>query len=495
MMPVPPRPAAATGPPEPTVASVAVGEGRPAVARSFRFHRPRGPFCGLGYCQQCPVRTDAGSALACETPAGAGRSAPRLDPLRPIGRRGERLPPWFYEHRFGWPAALRQTYLRVLRHLSSAAPLPPDGIALRPGRRADGDLETAVLVIGGGPTGLTAARAAADHGHRVVVVERTAARPSVAGLDIVRATCVGIYGEEAIAAIVGDDGPAVVRFERLIVATGAYDRPLAYLGNDLPGTIGVRAFERYAAAGSFRAGARVGVFAARSEAERTLTAARRAGIEPVFVAGPEEPPSGASSPGPGRLERAVGRTRVRAVRFDDGETRACDVLVLGFSQPSFELQAQAGAPLATAGVPEVVVVAGQARVPIVAVGGAAGDVDVEDAGERAAVAVDGWLRGSSVPSPAARVLPDPAVRHPDAFVCPCEDVRVRDLEAAIADGFGSAELIKRRTGAGTGPCQGKLCLGEIAAVLRAAGVAPTLPTIRTPARPVSLAAIAGSADA
>jgi hypothetical protein len=57
------------------------------------------------------------------------------------------------------------------------------------------------------------------------------------------------------------------------------------------------------------------------------------------------------------------------------------------------------------------------------------------------------------------------------------------------------KLLKRRTGAGTGPCQGKLCVGEISETLRAGGLTTDLPTVRSPARPVSVAALAGMADA
>ena len=52
-------------------------------------------------------------------------------------------------------------------------------------------------------------------------------------------------------------------------------------------------------------------------------------------------------------------------------------------------------------------------------------------------------------------------------------MRRRDVETAIADGFADVELLKRRTGAGTGPCQGKLCHGEMLACLA------DLPTVIT----------------
>lgn len=43
-------------------------------------------------------------------------------------------------------------------------------------------------------------------------------------------------------------------------------------------------------------------------------------------------------------------------------------------------------------------------------------------------------------------------------VCRCEDVTLGDLEQAMADGYLDIEEVKRFTGLGTGPCQGKECL-------------------------------------
>ena len=45
-----------------------------------------------------------------------------------------------------------------------------------------------------------------------------------------------------------------------------------------------------------------------------------------------------------------------------------------------------------------------------------------------------------------------------AFVCLCEDVTVEELRSAIKRGYTNIEDIKRITGIGTGPCQGKQCL-------------------------------------
>ncbi|MES1172134.1 MAG: (2Fe-2S)-binding protein [Bacteroidota bacterium] len=59
------------------------------------------------------------------------------------------------------------------------------------------------------------------------------------------------------------------------------------------------------------------------------------------------------------------------------------------------------------------------------------------------------------------------------ILCRCEDVTAADIEAAVASGFDDLEEVKRYTGFGTGPCQGKECLRAVAlAISAASGRAP-----------------------
>jgi len=44
------------------------------------------------------------------------------------------------------------------------------------------------------------------------------------------------------------------------------------------------------------------------------------------------------------------------------------------------------------------------------------------------------------------------------IVCRCEDVTLDDVTEAVAAGHRDIEEIKRYTGLGTGPCQGRECL-------------------------------------
>ena len=79
-------------------------------------------------------------------------------------------------------------------------------------------------------------------------------------------------------------------------------------------------------------------------------------------------------------------------------------------------------------------------------------------------------------------------------LCRCEDVTLSDVERAIKTGFADLEEVKRYTGFGTGPCQGKECLRDIAAVIaRATARAPDQIspfTSRAPLFPTELAVFA-----
>jgi sarcosine oxidase subunit beta len=51
------------------------------------------------------------------------------------------------------------------------------------------------------------------------------------------------------------------------------------------------------------------------------------------------------------------------------------------------------------------------------------------------------------------------------IVCRCEDVTEDEVKAAIAHGYTDIEEVKRYTGFGTGPCQGKECHAFVALLL------------------------------
>jgi sarcosine oxidase subunit beta len=76
-------------------------------------------------------------------------------------------------------------------------------------------------------------------------------------------------------------------------------------------------------------------------------------------------------------------------------------------------------------------------------------------------------------------------------VCHCEDITLEELRSAVEQGYGDLETLKRFTGLGTGPCQGKRCLVQAIRWLARSQPARTLafPTVRPPVVPVRIDAL------
>ena len=244
----------------------------------------------------------------------------------------------------------------------------------------------------------------------------------------------GVYAD----GVVGATAPGEVleiACRRLVIATGAYLRLPPIAGNDLPGVVSIDALRAYIAQGADLSGRRIAVVGSAPE------------IDAVDVSD--------------RLPDAItGRGRVQGIRRD-GREIACDIVALGLDHPAVELALLAGARGVLSTGPLPVVLA----------------EDLPDWVE---------LRGRAAGRPTL-----PGCRtDPDSFACPCEDVRIRDLRTAVASGLRDVELIKRRTGAMTGPCQGKLCQGAVLTELRDLGIEPRPITPRPFAQLTRLADLA-----
>jgi bacterioferritin-associated ferredoxin len=414
--------------PAATVAGAAIAAGEPALSSSFRFHRPRGPICAGGYCEQCEIVVPEGRALACLLPvAAASGTGRRVAPLRPLGRVAEMMRPWFYERRFLRPRALRRLWLHALRHVSAAPSLAAVALPPRAPRKLV-EVEAATVVVG-----------AADRGSDAFIV-----RPDRG--DVV----VGVYPGRVLGVLRGDELLSI-SFERLVLATGSYERLPPVPGSDLPGVIGLDAFERYGSQGAIRPGTRVAAWAPASDHADVRLLAAKLKADLVWI----------GERAPRRIE---GRRKVCAVVTDRARF-ACDLVLIGVRQPALELALQAGARARiTAGELPVLVVEEQPE----------------------------WLELVGPAAAQSSRVPD-VVPAPGAILCLCEDVRTSDIAACVAQGFDSAELVKRRTGAMTGPCQGKMCAAAVLGALRDLGVDPAPTRARPLARPIALADLAADA--
>ncbi|RCG29653.1 FAD-dependent oxidoreductase [Sphaerisporangium album] len=348
-----------------------------------------------------------------------------------------------------------------------------------------------------------------------------------------------------------DERRVTLRARRLLIATGAHDRPLPFPGWDLPGVLtaggaqallkgdlvpagrtvvvaGTGPFLLPVAAGLAEAGARVaGVFEANGGA----------GLAPALAVRP-----GKLAEGAGYLWRLARRRVPYAVRHAVVEahggdrlthvtvarlgrdwtpgarrTIACDALAVGYGfVPQIELATQLGCATEAGGDGEQVVVvdAGmRTSVPGVYAAGEPTGVGGADLAE-----AEGWIAGRAVAADLGRpVRPAPALSrrrdrlaafgramqdaYPvrdgwkgwlrgDTLVCRCEEVPYARVREALALGATDARSVKLLARPGMGWCQGRVC-GY--AVARLAG--ETSPPPRRPvAHPVRLGDLAGLPD-
>ncbi|MBV9804919.1 MAG: (2Fe-2S)-binding protein, partial [Solirubrobacterales bacterium] len=163
-----------------TIGSALYAAGRRTFSRSFKYHRRRGLFCCAGHCPNCIVAVDgAPGARACIEPVTEGmrvehvnaRPGLELDVMRATDLIGSKLtPPGFYYKTFIRPRRLWPLYEKVLRHAAGLGVLrkeQPEREWRTEYRRRHAD----VLVIGGGSAGVAAAKAAAEEGADVVLVD------------------------------------------------------------------------------------------------------------------------------------------------------------------------------------------------------------------------------------------------------------------------------------------------------------------------------------
>lgn len=348
------------------VAAALVAAGHLVLARSPKYHRPRGPACFRAACDGCLLRVDGSpNALSCQV---AAREGMKLASQNHVGSREVdllRVTDWFFpkgmnhHELFAGVPGVSSIMQSFARRVAGLGTLPDAPGAARPARRRAVD----ALVVGAGAGGLAAAAALARAGKQVEVVDdalepggsaramagaagaalRHLVETSLATLRGARAavrvgtTAGAVFGPDVLLA--GPDGAELVAPRTLVLASGLHDGALAFPGNDLPGLFSARA------AGLLFAhdvvpGERVLALAvpgAAGYAAALADAARARGVEIGFLA-------------VDAVDEVHGSGRVKGVTVTvAGERRklAADALALDApGAPAYELAAQAGAELA-----------------------------------------------------------------------------------------------------------------------------------------------------
>ncbi|MBX6323095.1 MAG: FAD-dependent oxidoreductase, partial [Rhodospirillaceae bacterium] len=414
-------------------------------------------------------------------------------------------------------------------------------------------------VVGGGPAGLSVALRAAESGAEVVLIDdmprlggslcyarfdaaggrgesmadrlAAAAASSAAIRTLTEATCTGLFADNWLAVIQGHR-LYKLRAKAVVVATGSHEQPAVFRNNDLPGIMLGSAAQRLIRCYGVRPGRRAVVMTANADGHAVALDLAEAGVEVAAVADlrPELPASpltaaldergirvlpghavveALAAPGKRHVTGAVvapvtgpGQWGDPALRFD------CDLvcMAVGYS-PAGQLLHHAGARFAydeathmfaPAALPAGVFAAGS-------VGGAY-DLDAVIAEGRhagwAAARAAGFDAGAEPALPAERggrgvTHPWPIFPHPRGkeFVDFDEDLVIKDIVEAAAEGFDDVELLKRFSTVGMGPSQGRQStMAAVRILARETGRDLTgmqVTTQRPPSRPETFGQLAG----
>lgn len=523
-----------------TIASALAASGQQFLSRSFKYHRPRGLLCCSGHCPNCLVQVgDEPNVRACRRSVEPGLQVtsqnvwPRLDlDLMAWLSLGDFLMPvGFYYKTFIRPRALWPLYEQVIRSLAGLGRVHLDSDR---GSYLKEYLHFDLVVVGGGPSGLEAALAAAEKELRVALIdenetlgghlrfssERAQSLELVAravehpGIEVLTETTVlGRWEENWLSA---ERGHLLlkIRAQSVVVATGAVEQPFVFENNDLPGIMLSSGCRRLLGLHAVRPGRRAVVATSDDSGWETAALLKEAGVELVAVVDQRAETSSkwlsplresglqlafGASP-----VRARGKNRVSGVSFTGGLDFECDLLVMaGGWVPQAGLVSQAGGKLCyepSAGEFQPCEVPSGTFV----VGRAAGLFHLEGQraqGRHAGLAAAAYSNRAQDPGRFTPPCDSPrgaADRVPPGkkrFVCLCEDVTVKDLEQAVAEGYRSIELLKRYSTVSMGPCQGRMCSMNSIRICARETARPVgevgTTTSRPPMQPVKLGVLAG----
>ncbi|MCG5077845.1 sarcosine oxidase subunit alpha family protein [Paraburkholderia tagetis] len=526
-----------------TLASALLANDVHFVARSFKYHRPRGIVTADVAEPNAVVQLERGAytvpnARSTEIELYQGLVAtsvnaePSLEHDRmAINQKFSRfLPAGFYYKTFMWPRKFWPKYEEKIREAAGLGKAPE----VRDGDRYDKCFAHCdVLVVGGGPTGLLAAHTAGRAGARVILVDdqrelggsllsckteidgrpaiqwvekieaELAAMPDVKILS--RSTAFGYQDHNLVTvtqrltehlAVSTRKGTREllwkIRAKRVILATGAHERPIVFGNNDLPGVMMASAVSTYIHRYGVLPGRKAVVFANNDAGYRCALDLKACGAE-VTVVDSRAQGKGALQDAARRqgvkimnnaaIMAAHGKLRVSSVEvvaYSNGQTGAkqadlpCDLVAMsgGFS-PVLHLFAQSGGK-AHWNDAKACFTPGKRMQQEVSVGAAVGEFSLArgltqavDAGIDATKSLGFNVTRPQVPK-AAEITETPlqplwlvgsrkaAPRGPKQFVDFQNDVAASDILLAAREGFESVEHVKRYTAMGFGTDQGKL---------------------------------------
>ncbi|WP_275547506.1 MULTISPECIES: sarcosine oxidase subunit alpha [unclassified Pseudomonas] len=571
-----------------TLAAALLANGVDVVGRSFKYSRPRGIVAagaeepnavlqiGSTEAAQVPNVRATQQALYANLTATSTNGWPSVntDLMGILGKvGGGMMPPGFYYKTFMYPQNLWLTYEKYIRKAAGLGRSPKEN---------DPDIydylnqHCDVLVVGAGPAGLAAALAAGRSGARVILADEQEefggsllstremlddkpaadwAAKAIAELQkmpevtlLPRATVNGYHDHnfltihQRLTDHLGEVAPMGqprqrlhrVRAGRVVLATGAHERPLVYANNDVPGNMLAEAVSTYVRRYGVAPGQKLVLSTNNDYAYRVVLDWLDAGRQVVAVADARSNPRGSwveearrrgvrvltgSAVVEARGSKRVTGARICAIDLakhkvtSPGETLDCDLIVSsgGYSPVVHLASHLGGRPVWREDILAFVPGEGfQKRHCAGAVNGvfSLGDslADGFEAGAKAAADVGFQAVTGTLPKAEKRIeeasvalfqVPHDknTARAPKQFVDQQNDVTAAGIELATREGFESVEHVKRYTALGFGTDQGKLGnINGLAIAARSLGISISemgTTMFRPNYTPVTFGAIAG----
>ncbi|MDT8345178.1 MAG: sarcosine oxidase subunit alpha family protein [Thermohalobaculum sp.] len=565
-----------------TLASALLANGVRVVGRSFKYHRPRGVMSAGPEESGAIVTTGRHTR---RVPNEKATAVELFDGLHASGQNawpgvrfdigevndllGRFFTAGFYYKTFMGPGRGTWAWMQFEKLIRRAAGMGTASRAPDPDHYDIAHDFCDLLVVGAGAAGLVAARLAAEEGLDVMLVEQDfglggrligaagqiEGRPAAEWLGaacksmervrvLTRATAFGLYDGNVVGVyqrltdhLARPDPQTprgvlrIVRPRRVLLATGAIERPVAFGNNDRPGVMLAGAMESYVRRFGVAPGSRAVIATCHDGAYGAASALAAAGVATTLLDARETPPERLAAEAEAMGVRLMagyvpvetrGRTGVRGLRVGrltgaGGAARVereltCDCIgVSGGWSPAVHLVSHRGpkpvwsADLACflpGATPAGVALAGAAR------GVWQTDAAIADGRAAAAEAVKALTgKRPKAPAPAEpggwespiRPLWEVTVKglKLKSFVDPQHDVTTSDVRQAAREGYASVEHMKRYTTLGMATDQGKvgnlIGLALLADALGQSVPETGLTTFRPPFTPVPIGAFAGRA--
>lgn len=543
-----------------SIASALLANRRWLLSRSFKYHRPRGPLSMAGQDANTLVQLQDEpnvladlQPLAADLQVSAQNYSGSLDRDRDalLGHFSRFMPVGFYYRAFYKPKGMWKVWEPLVRKKAGLGVL---NLALQPQYHDKAFLFTDLAVIGAGPAGLSAALTAANAGAKVLLIEQhsylggalawarfdvegkragelrselLAAVEGHANIRVLRqATCNAWFTDHYLPVIQGNR-LYKVRARQCIVAAGAFEQPVVFRNNDLPGVMLTSAAQRLIRLYAVKPGTRAVLLTGNDDGYLAALDLLDAGVEVAALVDLRERASdgslvtalqtrGVACHVGSTVYEALGDNHLSAVDVRritaQGEVASsglridCDLLCMSAGyMPAYQLPCQAGGKLAyddasaafsLSGLPAGLQVVGSVN------GRNALDTLFTDASNGALRALQALGLDSGQPlrelAGEARVnFPWPIFPHPKGkeFVDFDEDLQVRDIVNATRHGYRDVQLVKRFSTVGMGPSQGRhsaLPTARLVAQATGRSVSETgVTTARPPFCPETLAQVAG----